>query len=168
LVNVVGGAARGEGRGFFYETTEKVWSSIISVNLMGTLICCHEVIGHMMQRRSGKIINIGSVSGMLGSSQAMADYSTAKAGVIGFTKSLAKELGQYGINVNCVSPGPIATERFSTLPEEVKEKLESYTYLKRLGRPEEVANMVVFLASDKADYIVGQNIAVCGGRSLGW
>ena len=168
LVNVAGGAARGEGRGFFHETTEQVWASIISVNLMGTLICCHEVIGHMMQRRSGKIINIGSVAGMLGSSQAMADYSAAKAGVIGFTKSLAKELGQYGININCVSPGPIATEHFFTLPEEVKEKLKSHTYLKRLGKPEDIANMVVFLASDEANYIVGQNLAVCGGDSLGW
>jgi NAD(P)-dependent dehydrogenase (short-subunit alcohol dehydrogenase family) len=148
---------------------EEVWNSIIDLNLKGTLVCCHAVIKNMIQKGSGKIINIGSVAGMIGSSLAMADYSAAKAGVIGFTKALAKELGSYGINVNCVSPGPIATPLlFTTLEEENLKKLESSTYLKRLGKPEEVANVVVFLASDEASYITGQNYAVCGGRSLGW
>lgn len=168
LVNVAGGAGRGKGRGYFHEVPEEFWSSVIDLNLKGTLICCHAVIEHMIQRRRGKIINIASIAGMIGSSNRMADYSAAKAGVIGFTKALAKELGSYGINVNSVSPGPIATPRFFTLEEEAKKMLENTTYLKRLGKPEEVANVVVFLASDEASYITGQNYAVCGGRSLGW
>ena len=138
------------------------------LNLKGTLACCHEVIKPMLKKGSGKIINIGSIAGMIGSSIGMADYSAAKAGVIGFTKALAKEVGSYGINVNCVSPGPIGTPHLFTLEPETLKKLESFTYLKRLGKPEEVANVVVFLASDEASYITGQNYAVCGGRSLGW
>ena len=122
----------------------------------------------MLQGKKGKIINIGSVTGMIGSSNMQADYSAAKAGIIGFTKALAKELGPFGINVNCVSPGPIATPHFFTMEEEARKKLEDNSWLKRLGKPEEVANVVAFLASDEASYITGQNHAVCGGRSLGW
>ena len=168
LVNVAGGAARGKERGYFHEVPEKAWNSVIDLNLKGTLVCCQAVIEHMIQKRKGKIINIGSVTGMIGSSVKMADYSAAKAGVIVFTKSLAKELGPYGINVNCVSPGPTATPHLFLLEKETVEKLKSFTYLKRLGKPEDIANMVVFLASDEANFITGQNYAVCGGRSLGW
>lgn len=168
LVNCAGGAARGKGRGYFHEVSEEAWNSVIDLNLKGTLLCCHAVIGHMIKKGGGKIINIGSIAGMIGSSITMADYSAAKAGVIGFTKALAKELGKYGISVNCVSPGTIATPHFFTLDEGTIKKLESLNYLKRFGKPEEVANVVVFLASDEASYITGQNYAVCGGRSLGW
>jgi len=166
LVNVAGGS--GSKRGNFHEIPEEVWGSVINLNLKGTLVCCHEVIEHMIQKRRGKIISISSVSGMIGSSIGMAPYSAAKAGVIGFTKALAKELGPYGINVNCISPGPIATQLMLRHGEEIAKKLESFTYLKRLGKPEEVANVVIFLASDEASYVTGQNYAVCGGRSLGW
>jgi NAD(P)-dependent dehydrogenase (short-subunit alcohol dehydrogenase family) len=166
LVNVAGGSGR--ERGYFHEIPEKTWDSVIDVNLKGTLLCSQAVIEHMIQKRKGKIINIGSVSGMIGSSVGMTPYSAAKAGVIGFTKSLAKELGPYGINVNCISPGPIATQLLLRHGEETVKKLEGFTYLKRLGKPEDIANMVVFLASDEANYITGQNYAICGGRSLGW
>lgn len=168
LVNVAGGASRGKGRGYFHEVPEKVWNSVIDLNLKGTLICCQAVIKHMMKKHSGKIINIGSTTGMIGSSLKMADYSAAKAGVIVFTKSLAKELGPYGINVNCVSPGVTATQHFLTLEKETLRKLKSYTCLERFGKPEEIANMVLFLASDESNFITGQNYAVCGGRSIGW
>jgi len=168
LVNVAGGAARGKDRGYFHKVSEEAWNSVINVNLKGTLICCHAVIGHMIEKKRGKIINIGSVAGMIGSSNLQADYAAAKAGIIGFTKALAKELGPSGINVNCVSPGPIATPHFFTMEEEARKRLESHTWLKRLGKPEEVANLIVFLVSDEASYITGQNYAVCGGRSLGW
>ena len=168
LVNVAGGAARGKDRDYFHKVSEIGWNSVIDINLKGTLICCHAVIEHMLERKRGKIINIGSVAGMIGSSNLQADYAAAKAGIIGFTKALAKELGPYGINVNCVSPGPIATPHFFTMEEEARNRLESNTWLKRLGKPEEVANVVVFLASDEASYVTGQNYAVCGGRSLGW
>jgi len=168
LVNVAGGASRGRGRAYFHEVPDEIWNSVIDLNLKGTLVCCHEVIKPMIQKGSGKIINIGSIAGMMGSSVAMADYSAAKAGVIGFTKSIAKELASYGIYVNCVSPGPVGTPHLLTLEKEALQKLESCSYLKRLGKPEEVASLVVYLASDEASYIVGQNYAVCGGRSLGW
>jgi len=168
LVNVAGGAARGKDRDYFYKVSEKGWNTVIDTNLKGTLICCHAVIEHMLQKKRGKIINIASVAGMIGGSNLQVDYSAAKAGIIGFTKALAKELGPSGINVNCVSPGPTATPHLFTMEEEGRKKIESQTWLKRLARPEEIANMVVFLASDKASYITGQNYAVCGGRSLGW
>ena len=167
LVNVAGGPARGDKRTLFHEAEEETWNSVIDLNLKGTLICCHAVIRQMLQQRYGKIVNIGSVQGMVGSSIGFADYSAAKAGVIGFTKSLAKEVVSFGINFNCVSPGVVATPQLFWLPEEVIEKLKDSVYLKRLGKPEEIANLVVFLVSDEASYITGQNYAICGGRSLG-
>jgi len=166
LVNVAGGS--GEKRAYFHEIPEHVWNPVIDLNLKGTLLCCHAVINHMIQKGRGKIINIASVAGMIGSSVGMVPYSAAKAGVIGFTKALAKELGPLGINVNCVSPGPTATQLLLRHGEETAKKLGTLNYLKRLGKPEEIANLVVFLASDEASYIVGQNYAICGGRSLGW
>jgi 3-oxoacyl-[acyl-carrier protein] reductase len=168
LVNVAGGSARLRQPGPFHDLPDEDWNAVIDLNLKGTLICCHQVIRSMIEGGGGRIINIGSVAGMIGSSVGMADYTAAKAGVIGFTKSLAKELASYGINVNCVSPGSIETPLYHTLVPEAQEKLKTGIYLKRLGRPEEVANLVVFLASDEASYITGQNYAVCGGRSLGW
>lgn len=168
LVNVAGGASRGKGEGYFHEVPDMFWNSVIDLNLKGTLICSHEVLKSMVEKRSGKVINIASVAGMMGAPVPMADYSAAKAGVIGFTKAVAKEVASFGINVNCVSPGPIGTPHLFTLDEEVVRRLESCTCLKRLGRPEEVAALVVFLASDEANYITGQNYPVCGGQSLGW
>jgi NAD(P)-dependent dehydrogenase (short-subunit alcohol dehydrogenase family) len=164
LVNVAGGSAAS----YFHETPEKYWNAVIDLNLKGTLTCCHEVIKPMIKGGGGRIINIGSVAGMIGSSIGLAAYSAAKAGVIGFTKALAKELASYGINVNCVSPGPIETQLQDKLKLEIQKKIKADTYLKRLGKPEEVAKLVVFLASDGGNYIIGQNYAVCGGRSLGW
>jgi 3-oxoacyl-[acyl-carrier protein] reductase len=168
LVNVAGGSAPLRKPGPFDSLRDKDWNAVIDLNLKGTLICCHEVIGPMRQRGGGKIINIASIAGMIGSSMGMADYSAAKAGVIGFTKALAKELAPAGINVNCVSPGVIRTPLYDSLEAEAQEKMKSGIHLKRLGEPEEVAHLVVFLASHKANYITGQNYAVCGGRSLGW
>ena len=111
-------------------------------------------------------MNIGSVAGMIGSSNGLAAYAAAKAGVIAFTKSLAKELASYRIYVNCVSPGPIETPLLFSSSEERREGLRKTIYLGRFGKPEEIANMAVFLASDEASFIVGQNFIVDGGRSL--
>lgn len=168
LVNVAGGSNPLRKPGPFESLKDEHWNAVIDLNLKGTLICCHEVIGPMRQRGGGKIINIASVAGMIGSSGGMADYSAAKAGVIGFTKALAKELAPSGINVNCVSPGVIRTPLYDALDAGRQEKMKSGIHLKRLGEPQEVAHLVLFLASSKADYITGQNYAVCGGRSLGW
>jgi len=164
LINAAGGSRAS----YFHNTPHEYWNNVIDLNLKGTLICCHEVIEPMIRRGGGRIINIASVAGMIGSSNGLAAYAAAKAGVIGFTKSLAKELASYRINVNCVSPGPIRTPLQSMLDPETQKAIIGTTYLKRLGEPEEVASLVVFLASDDASYITGQNYAVCGGRSLGW
>ncbi|MFC1980629.1 SDR family NAD(P)-dependent oxidoreductase [Chloroflexota bacterium] len=166
LANNAGGSAR-ERRQFFHKSTEDVWDFIIDLNLMGVLNCSRAVINHMMERRYGKIINIASINGMIGSTSGNADYCAAKAGVIGFTKALAKEMGSYGINVNSVSPGYISTRAYAGRNTEELEELKNMVYLGRFGQPEDVANMVAYFASDEASYITGQNIAVCGGRSLG-
>ncbi|MFC1972006.1 SDR family NAD(P)-dependent oxidoreductase [Chloroflexota bacterium] len=166
LVNNAGGSAR-EKNALFHESKEETWDWVLSLNLKGTLNCCRSVVEHMMKQRSGKIINLGSSIGINGRIK-MADYSAAKGGIIAFTKTLAKELGPYGVNVNCVSPGPIETRTMLQFSDEVKEQIKKQVYLGRLGKPEEVANVVAFLASDKSSFITGQNIAVCGGSTLGF
>ena len=111
----------------------------------------------MMERRSGKIINVASVAGVCGLEE-MVDYSAAKSGIIGMTRALAMEVGRYNINVNCVSPGTVSS--WSQIPPEA-------TYLGRGGKPEEIANLIAFLASHEADYITGANYLIDGGRTLG-
>ena len=163
LVNNAGGGARQKAP--FYESTEEDWDYVIALNLKGVRNCTRAVINHMIQRHTGKIISIASVAGVKGTTNIL-DYSTAKAAVIGFTKALAREVASLGINVNSVSPGPIATPLFLRNSEEFKERITKDVLIGRLGNPEEIANMVVFLASDEADYVVGQNFIVDGGRSL--
>jgi len=165
LANVAGGAIA-DKIGPFAQSTPQLWQRIIDLNLYGALGCSRAVIGHMIERRSGKIVNVASVAGFLGQA-GTADYAAAKGGIIAFTKSLAKEVGQYGINVNCVSPGVVGTERVLGFPQEFLERTRSMTRLGRLGRPEEIANVIVFLASDEASFVTGANFIVDGGISLG-
>jgi len=126
----------------------------------------------MIERRSGKIVNITTGVAITGADRRMSDYAAAKSGIIGLTASIAKELGYlgyYGININCVSPGPIETPRtMSRRSEEFQEQLKKQTRLGRLGKPEEVANMVLFLVSDEASFITGQTYAVTGAKNLGY
>ena len=167
LVNVAGGTPPPEKYRLFHESSEETWDWVIALNLKGVRNSCRSVIGPMMQKRSGKIVSIASVAGVMGSYM-QADYSAAKAGVIGFTRVLAKEVGSYGINVNCVSPGPIETEPLLRLGNEAIENRKKWMWLGRLGKPEEVANTVAFLVSGEVDFITGQNIPVCGGKTLGF
>ena len=162
LVNNAGGSAR-EKRSLFCEITEELWDHIIAINLKGVFNCSRAVINHMMERRSGKIVNIASICGINGCTLQGA-YSAAKGGIIAFTKSLAKEVASYGINVNSVSPGVIETPGTIGRAEELKKKFKQV----RLGKPEEIADMVTFLVSDNASFIIGQNHAVCGGSSIGY
>jgi len=150
----------------FVETTPRDWSAEVNVDFLGVVNCCHAVIPHMTERKSGKIINMASDAGKVGE-YGMSVYSGAKAGVIGFSKALAKELGRHGITVNCVSPGFTKTEKMAARldPEMEKKMLKSYP-LGRLGHPRDQANAVLFFASHLSDYVTGQALSVSGGYSM--
>jgi len=138
------------------------WDSLIKGNLSSVFYCCKTVIRKMIPERKGKIINISSISGILGTS-GQANYATTKGGMISFTKSLARELGPFNIHVNAVAPGLIESEVVSKMPKEKVEAIIKSSSLGRIGKPEEVAKVVLFLASGQSDYITGQTIVVDGG-----
>lgn len=159
LVNNAGGSARSECA-LFHESCDEVVQRILEVNLMGPIYCIRAVVEHMVQKQSGKIINIGSIVGMRGLAYC-ADYSAAKGGIIAFTKSIAMELGGFGINVNCVSPGLVPRS------DQDAEKMRKTNFLNAVCTPNDVASVVRFLVTDEARFITGQNYVVDGGRSLG-
>jgi len=163
LVNNAGGSAR-ERASLFHQSTKEVWDYVIGLNIKATFNCTRTVIEHMIEQRSGKIVNIASDTGLVGYA-GFVDYSTAKAGIIGFTHALAKEVATYGINVNAVAPGPTATR--TMLVSLAGDKFAQRVGLGRLGKPEEIAAMVVFLTTEDANFITGQVIPVCGLSNLG-
>jgi len=142
--------------------TEEDWDAVLSVNLKGTFNCTKAVIRHMAKQRSGKIVNIASVVGEMGNA-GQANYSASKAGVIGLTKTIAREYAQRGINVNAIAPGYIETPMTEALPEKAKEELKKLIPMERLGKPEDVAEAVLFLVSEESSYITGQVLNVNGG-----
>lgn len=144
---------------------EEDWDAVINVNLKGVFNCTKAVLRSMMKQRAGKIINVASVVGIMGNA-GQTNYSASKAGVIGFTKSLAKEVASRGITANAIAPGFIESQMTEVLPEDVKEKMLAAIPLNRFGKPEEVANVVCFLASAEADYINGQVINIDGGMVM--
>ena len=151
----------------FHKSEKKDWDEEINVCLYGVMNCCKSVITPMMEQKYGKIVNVASDAGKAGE-KLMAPYSAAKAGIMGFTKSLAKEMGRYWININAVCPGTTkGTGMTPVLDEETEKKwLKAYT-LRRLGKPSDAANMIVFLSSKPADWITGQSISVNGGYYMG-
>jgi 3-oxoacyl-[acyl-carrier protein] reductase len=147
---------------FLMLMSDEDWDSLIKTNLNSLFYCCKTVIRKMIPQRRGKIINISSISGILGTS-GQTNYSTTKGGIISFTKSLARELGSFNIHVNAIAPGLIESEVISKMPEEKVESIIKSTSLGRIGKPEEVAQVVLFLASEHSNYITGQTIIVDGG-----
>ena len=144
---------------------EEDWEAVLGVHLKGTLNCIQAVAPHMIENRYGKIINISSIYGKSGGIAAIS-YSAAKAGIIGLTKSVARELGRYQINVNVVLPGLILTPTIAKMAEKYKNMIIHHTPLGRIGQPEEIANVVAFLASDEASFMTGATVEVSGGSNM--
>ncbi|QWD72622.1 beta-ketoacyl-ACP reductase [Polynucleobacter sp. MG-5-Ahmo-C2] len=145
--------------------TEAQFDSVIDVNLKGVFNCTQIIVPHMLEAKSGAIVNASSVVGIYGNF-GQTNYSATKFGVIGFTKTWARELGPKGIRVNAVCPGFIATEMVKAMPENILQDIERRSWLGRLGTPEEMANVYLFLASDEASYVNGVALEASGGISL--
>jgi 3-oxoacyl-[acyl-carrier protein] reductase len=142
--------------------TEEDWDAVLDVNLKGTFNCTKAAIRYMSKQKSGKVVSIASVTGEMGN-PGQANYGASKAGVIGFTKTIAREFATRGINVNAVAPGYIQTPMTDAVPEKAKDMLKQMIPMERLGQPEDVAQAVLFLVSERSSYITGQVLNVNGG-----
>jgi 2-hydroxycyclohexanecarboxyl-CoA dehydrogenase len=157
---------------FFVHTDEGLWDRVLEVNLRGVIAVTHAVLPGMQEQKRGRIVNVASEAGRVGS-HGSAAYSAAKGGVIGFTKAVAREAARYGVTSNAVAPGPIQTpllmqapEQLGELGEKIVDTMVGSTALRRLGQPEEIASAIAFLASDDASYVTGQALGVSGGLAM--
>jgi NAD(P)-dependent dehydrogenase (short-subunit alcohol dehydrogenase family) len=157
--------------GFFTETDPELWDRVLAVNLVGVFACTHAVLPGMQEAGYGRIVSIASEAGRVGS-KGSAVYSAAKGGVIACTKTIARENARYGITANSIAPGPIDTPllrrayEFGDLGEKIVNAMKSATQLRRLGRPDEVAAAVAYLASEEAAYVTGETLGVSGGLAM--
>ena len=142
--------------------SEEDWDKVIAVDLKSVFLCTKAVLRNMVRQRWGRVISISSIAGLIGN-PGQANYSSAKAGIIGFTRTVAREVGSHGVTVNAVAPGFIETDMTRQMKEERRQEIKKYIPLDRFGTPEDVAEAVVFLASEEAGYITGQVLSVNGG-----
>lgn len=142
--------------------SDKAWDDVLNTNLRGAYLCTKFALRPMIKQQWGRIISIASIAGLIGNA-GQTNYSASKAGIIAFTKSVAREMGSRNITANAVAPGFIKTQMTEKLPDAIKESILSMTSLRRFGEPEDVAEVVAFLASDRANYITGQVISIDGG-----
>jgi 2-hydroxycyclohexanecarboxyl-CoA dehydrogenase len=161
---IVNGAGWGKNHPF-WEGTPELWAKMVALNFTGPMQLVKALLPAMIERRSGRIVNVSSDAGRVGSLGETV-YSGAKGGLIAFTKSLAREVARYQINVNCVCPGPTDTPLMAAVPDKVKEALTKAVPFRRLGRPQEVADAILFFASDRSAYVTGQVLSVSGGLTM--
>jgi 2-hydroxycyclohexanecarboxyl-CoA dehydrogenase len=161
---LVNGAGWGKGQPFV-DNDAAFWQRVVDINLLGPIKLTRALLGPMIDRRSGKIVNIASDAGRVGSSGETV-YSGAKGGLIAFSKGLAREMARYSINVNCVCPGPTETPMLMALPENHLEAFKRAIPMRRFGQPADVANAILFFASDLSNYITGQTLSVSGGLTM--
>jgi 3-oxoacyl-[acyl-carrier protein] reductase len=145
--------------------TDEAWADVLNVNLTGAFYMARAALRPMLKQRSGRIINMSSVSGQMGNA-GQANYSASKAGLIGLTKALAREVASRGITVNAIAPGFVVTELTDSLPDNVKDAIKAATPLGRFATPDEIAAAAIFLASDEAGYVTGQVLGVDGGLAM--
>ncbi len=151
--------------GLVMRMKEADWDQVLSINLKGSFLCTQQAVKQMMKQKSGSIVNIASIVGLMGNA-GQANYSASKAGLIGLTKTTAREVASRGIRVNAIAPGFIDTAMTQVLDEKVRERLIEQIPLARLGLPEDIANCVSFLVSDRASYVTGQVLSVNGGMLM--
>lgn len=161
---LVNGAGWGKAQAFM-DNDPAFWDRVVDVNLMGPIRLARAFLAPMIERRSGKIVNVASDAGRVGSSGETV-YSGAKGGLISFTKGLAREMARFSINVNCVCPGPTETPMLMALPERHREAFLKAIPMHRFGRPSDVADAILFLASGRSDYVTGQVLSVSGGLTM--
>ncbi len=149
----------------FVQNTPDFWDTLMQINLMGPIRLTRALLPPMLEAKSGKIVNVASDAGRVGSLGETV-YSAAKGGLIAFTKGLAREGARYNVTVNCVCPGPTDTPLMAAVPEKVKEALIKAIPVRRLGKPDEVANAILFFASSRSDYVTGQVLSVSGGLTM--
>jgi 2-hydroxycyclohexanecarboxyl-CoA dehydrogenase len=149
----------------FVENTPEFWQRVIDINLMGPIRLTHALVPSMFDARAGRIINVASDAGRVGSLGETV-YAASKGGLIAFTKSLAREAARFGVTVNCVCPGPTDTPLWQAVPDKVKDALVKAIPLRRVGKPNEVADAVFFFASARSDYVTGQVLSVSGGLTM--
>jgi 2-hydroxycyclohexanecarboxyl-CoA dehydrogenase len=149
----------------FWETTPELWDKLVGLNFLGPMRLTKALLPKMLERKSGKIVNVASDAGRVGSLGETV-YSGAKGGLIAFTKSLARETARYNVNVNCVCPGPTETPLLFAVPEGHLDAFKKAIPFRRFGQPSEIADAIVFFASDRASYITGQVLSVSGGLTM--